>query len=339
MSTSQSKELFSAGCPESPSQEFLTDGILLQALMALLDEGEKDNGTEKYDQVINEASKLFRLFSLVVIATKNPIKCKSAEQLVSMLIPRDQDFKFGTLSTGKEEPDIDNAAAVAFHKVQSVVDRLIKEVRNQGGNSLVLGTDVVVRVNGEHLMNLSRVDRVTGDILTYHKENLKRIYSKKGEVILEYDVALAFSAKVSGKVYQGVVGNRIVMTLDRISDREIDELFHPNNISKLMGINAGLPIVDGFYGRVKSIKVYDLANFYEDLSRISGVKKMDGKNAFKPHVEGVDTSERKGVNFTSPSPKGEMIQEGLELMIRGGIPTQTLTMLELLVKAFNLSSV
>ncbi len=138
-----------------------------------------------------------------------------------------------SILTSKEEPDWHNPILVAQHKRDCVVE----QIRGQfGPKTLVIGSDVVVRVNGEAFLNLSRqADRDPGEEV----KRLVTIFSQPSRIV--WDVVVAAST-VDVKVS---MADRHMVWYRPIPEDEIREAFW-GDVSKALGIGPRVNLIEDF---------------------------------------------------------------------------------------------
>ncbi len=265
----------------------------------------------------------------VVVATQNGLKCRAVEELMQFLevTVAGEDIPVLYGSTGKEEPDWKNALAVAYDKVQVLVQRLkANKKRKRKGkkeskpNRLVLGGDIVVGWldnQGEvhYLGNLSRLkeaEKLKGKQLQGRIDDLVRIYTQGAKIV--YQVALVGSLKSNKQIYESVTGVNIVVELNPIPEEVIRGFFTPDKVGRIMNIAAGIPVValdgeESICDYIKSIKIMPLNSFYS----------TNPPNFIRRDV-GQSPLERKQIPIIELDPKKPQTQELLRLAVIGNVP-------------------
>ena len=189
------------------------------------------------------------------------------------------------------EPADDEAVLVAIDKAYRAIDHLCngRSDQKEGAKAVVIGLDAVVRAgsikldgspNLHHLINLSRIKDEEGNLRRHHLDQqvakLREIYCN-GPSVVEYDLAAVASVKIKNgsKKHQQVAmtGIRITIHLSKFDEETIENMYaDPDVISELLGINAGLPIVDEgspVLGKISQIEIRPLAPFLAPKANVN----------------------------------------------------------------------
>ncbi len=308
---------------------------LAQALIEILRQLSRNGRKEQYEQLdLDELRQMSKemLEELgvgeIVVATQNSLKCRAVVELIQFLgvVVAEQDMPVMSGSTGKEEPDWKDALAVAYDKVQALVERLKKNRKEKRKgkkeskpNRLVLGGDIVVgwldnQGGVQYLGNLSRLkeaEGLRGKRLADRISELVEIYKQDAKIV--YQVALVGSLKSNKQVYEGATGVNIVVELNPIPEKVVRSFFTPDKVGRIMNIAAGIPIValkgeESIYKYIKSVKIMSLGNFYSM------------KPPFGRFDNGQPPLERKQIPVIELDPKNSQTQELLRLAVIGNIP-------------------
>jgi len=249
----QEKPLLTAVTLEKVELDELFPECLVHSLISLLADQVPDfnsaalNGQKTLPELLQQVDR-------VVIATQNSKKCAALTRWFHdylMVIKGETKIKLNQIDVPGNEPNWTCAAAVAWHKVQAVVEELrsTQYIEDRGGNTLVIGSDIVAHVNGEPFHNLSRIKQEKGKLdgkdLALQLEALKKAYSNVEGSNITYDIAVAVSAKnkIGRKILRAATGVRLELKLAMVPNEVIERVFNGHK-PDVFNINTGLPFVD-----------------------------------------------------------------------------------------------
>lgn len=219
----------------------------------------------------------------IFVATTSSKKLEAVEDFfTNFSIIRGGEFvETNPIPTPGSEPPDEEAILVASDKVVRAIAHLTSRECDQrpGPRAAVIGLDTVVRARNimspkfTHLFNLSRIKDKEGNLRKCHLDEraaeLREIYCN-GPSIVEYDIAAVVSVKVNGNGRNknrqvAMTGIRITIHLDQIDEETLNQIYSdPDQISKIIGINAGLPVADEgspILKRITKVEVRPLAKF------------------------------------------------------------------------------
>lgn len=141
-------------------------------------------------EVVGECPPLLGDVGRILVATENPRKIEGLNRVLGRypLIRGQEILQAQPLGCLGEEPAWDNAVLVSRSKVDNVVGQLQGQF---GPKTAVFGSDIVVRINGDPYLNLSRIRPLTGDDLKREVATLIDDFSREAEVV--WDVATSVS--------------------------------------------------------------------------------------------------------------------------------------------------
>lgn len=211
----------------------------------------------------SEKPRLFEGIGRVFSASTNPCKVTAINSWLGdlHLINGSQELSAIPLPVVGEEPDWKSAVKVSRHKV----DTLVKEIKgSHGGRALVFGSDVVFWLEGQPLLNLSRVKDLSGDDLEEAVLELQRVFSSTSTV--RWDVAFSMSRKgvVPGAGLKQTIADSIQVEFQPIPSELIREIFY-GNIPAALGRNTRLPLIDDprlqeYFNSVSMIPIQELVD-------------------------------------------------------------------------------
>ncbi len=341
-------------------QDTFSDQIVGHASEADLTRQER-HVAQVLEQIRREsAERIFKGVQVIMAVTTSQNKLNAIREFLAEL-GLNQFIVVGVPSIDRE-PKYGQAGLVAMNKANGMVDLSELEIDvqtlidNQGNVFAKFGSDIVARVNGNHVLNFSRLfdfkdlqdptklNELIKNVREY-KEELKKAYSAERGATIEYDVTLALSVQNSdGEVYNAVVGNRVVVKLRQIPEDIIDAVYKDledylynlaNNPKKtkirrqpkelgITGINVGLPVVDPhspINQYVEHIDIYPIRPFTDDDVFINNEPRCGPGKTPQPYF-----------SFDALIDNREQIRnaaiKALSQIIMGGIPKNSIDMFQ-----------